>query len=565
VATVVTDVAGIDKAFDYLVPAGSAVGVGTIVRVDLHGRRVGGWVVAARQGGAGGRELRPLAKVRGVGPEPAIVELAAWAAWRWAAKRATFLAAASPAGAVTRLPAPSLQPPAPPEQAAGWMKESGVHVLRLPPAADATAVVAGAAQLGPTLVVVPSVARAGVLAARLRRAGGDVALLPGDWAKARAGASVVVGARAGAWGPCPGIAVVVVLDAHDELLAQEGAPTWGAVAVVIERARRAGVPAVLATPCPTPELLAEGRLHLVERGEELAGWAIVEVVDRRGDDPRLGLYSSRLVELVRAGGPVACVLNRKGRLRLLACTACSELVRCARCSGAMSETARGRLDCGRCGESRPTVCSNCGSMRLKALRIGTARAREELETLAGRPVGEVTASTGDLPDADVLVGTEALLRRLTPARRLGAIAFVDFDQELLAPRVRAGDEALALLALASRLVRGRRGRVLLQTRMPDHPVVRAAAAADPAIAVDAESGLRESLRFPPFAAVAIVRGESARGYVDGLRALPGIEVLGPNEDRWMVKAPDLPALSDALAAVPRPSGTLRVAVDPARL
>lgn len=561
----VTDVAGIDKAFDYLVPPGVTVEPGMQVRVELHGRRVGGWVVAAGQGDGGGRELRPLAKIRGAGPEPALVELASWAARRWAAKRATFLAAASPAGAVTRLPGPSLKTPAPPVRLADWFKEPGVHIFRLPPAVDATVVVAGAAQLGPTLVVVPSVARAGVLAARLRRAGGDVALMPGEWAKARAGASVVVGARAAAWAPCPGLAATVVLDAHDELLTQEGAPTWGAVPVAIERARTAGVPAILVSPCPTPELLAEGRLHIVERGEEIAGWATVEVIDRRGDDPRLGLYSSRLVELVRAGGSVACILNRKGRVRLLACTACSELVRCARCAGAVAETERGRLDCGRCGESRPTVCNNCGSIRFKALRVGTTRAREELEVLAGRPVGEVTASTAGLPEADVLVGTEALLRRLTPAHGLGAVAFVDYDQELLAPRVRAGDEALSLLALASRLVRGRRGRVLIQTRIPDHPVVRAAASADPGIAVEAERGLRESLRFPPFAAVAIVRGEAAEKYVDGLRTQPGVEALGPHDDRWLVKAPDQSTLSNALAAVPRPPGTLRVAVDPARL
>ena len=85
------------------------------------------------------------------------------------------------------------------------------------------------------------------------------------------------------------------------------------------------------------------------------------------------------------------------------------------------------------------------------------RAREELEALAGRPVGEVTAATGRLPDADVLVGTEAVLHRLSPADGFGAVAFVDFDQELLAPRVRAGEEALALLAHASRLVGGRPG------------------------------------------------------------------------------------------------------------
>ena len=78
--------------------------------------------------------------------------------------------------------------------------------------------------------------------------------------------------------------------------------------------------------------------------------------------------------------------------------------------------------------------------------------REELESLAGRPVGEVTAETTTLPDAPILVGTEAVLHRVGA---VDGVAFLDFDQELLAPRYRAGEEALVLLARASRLVGGR--------------------------------------------------------------------------------------------------------------
>jgi len=214
------------------------------------------------------------------------------------------------------------------------------------------------------------------------------------------------------------------------------------------------------------------------------------------------------------------------------------------------------------------VCAGCGSTRLKALRIGTARAREDLERLAGRPVGEVNSATRELPGVEVLVGTEALLHRLDPARGIKAVAFLDFDQELLAPRVRAASEALALLALASRLVRGARGRVLVQTRVPDHPVLAAASRGDPSLAEDPEQRL--ALGFPPYAAVAIVHGSAAPEYVaqlaGPLQSGGPVQVLGPDRDRWLVKAPDQAALSDALAAVSRPAtGTLRIAVDPARL
>jgi primosomal protein N' (replication factor Y) len=444
-------------------------------------------------------------------------------------------------------------------------------VLRLPPASDPTGVVAELAQRGPTLVIVPTMARAKVLAGRLRRAGGQVALIPDDWPQARSGAAVVIGARAAAWAPCPEMAAAVVLDGHDESLVQEQTPTWNAVAVVAERARRAGAPCVLISPCPTPELLALGSLQVTSRSAERRGWAALEVIDRRADDPRLGLYSERLVTLIRGPRRVVCVLNRTGRAKLLACSACGSLAGCERCGAALAQDAGAGsallLLCPRCGLTRPTVCAECHSTRLRVLRTGVSRAREDLERLAGRPVAEVTASTDRLPDTDLLVGTEAVLRRLGPGEGFEAVAFVDFDQELLAGRIRAAGEALALLALASRLVLGRAGQILVQTRVPDHAVVRAAVAADPALLSDPETAIRRQLEFPPFASIAVVSGPGAAQYVLGLGALPGtpVRILGPDRDQWLVRAADEAALADALASVPRPPERLRVAVDPGRL
>ena len=47
VVRVLPDVPAIDKTFDYLVPDAlrDQVRVGDVVRIELHGRRVGGWIV----------------------------------------------------------------------------------------------------------------------------------------------------------------------------------------------------------------------------------------------------------------------------------------------------------------------------------------------------------------------------------------------------------------------------------------------------------------------------------------------------------------------------------------
>ena len=201
------------------------------------------------------------------------------------------------------------------------------------------------------------------------------------------------------------------------------------------------------------------------------------------------------------------------------------------------------------------------------LRAGVSKAREDLERLAGRPVIEVS---GDSPlpagseDAPVIVGTEAVLHRVHGAN---VVAFLDFDQELLAPRYRAGEEALALLARAARLVggRGNGGRLLTQTRIPNHEVLDAVVHADPGRFALVESARRAALRFPPEAALAEISGEAAPRFVGELGG-DGLDVLGPSSTgRWLARAPDHQHLCDRLAAVPRPGGRLRIAVDPLRL
>jgi primosomal protein N' (replication factor Y) len=445
-------------------------------------------------------------------------------------------------------------------------------VLRLPPSADLGNVAVAAAARGPALVLCPTATQVRAAARRLQEAGMPTAAHPDGWALGAAG-TTVVGTRAAAWAPVSGLAAVVVLDEHDEAHQQEQTPTWHARDVAIERAARAGVPCVLTSPCPSLEALGWGELLVPERGRELGGWPVVEVADRRDEEPgRAGLFSPALVRLVRGPGRVLCVLNRTGRARLLACRSCAELARCGVCGSAVEQPGE-ELHCRRCGEVRPAVCLTCGASGFKNLRAGVSRVREELAVLAGEPVAEVTAAGGDDPAADaarIVVGTEAVLQR---AARADAVAFLDLDQELLAPRYRAAEQALALVARAARVVgtsgagRGGRaaGRLLLQTRLPDHEVVQAAVHAEPARVAEAERGRRELLGFPPCTALAAVSGAAGPAFMAALGQPTGVQVAVLGEGRWLLRAPDHATLCAALAATPRPSGRLRIEVDPLRV
>lgn len=580
---VLPDVTGLDKTFDYLVPDRfeDRIAPGTIVRVPLHGRRVGGWVVEVDPDPDAGFDpsaLKELTGVTGVGPTGPLLELAAWAAWRWAGRRRSFLVAASPKHAVGHLPVSTRTAAAPEPRSPATSallidlsgRGGGVGVLRLPPTSDPLPALASAVAIGPTLVVAPEVDRARLLAARLRRAGLTVAVVPDEWAAAAGGVDVVIGARTAAWAPCPDVASIVVLDEHDEALQSESSPTWHARDVAVERARRAGIPVVLVSPVPTLHALAVADVSVVHpsSARERAGWPIIDVIDRSDEVPwKRSLLTSELIRHLRdPERRVVVVSNTTGRARLLACRTCRSLARCERCEAAVVLGDDEQLTCPSCTTSRPAVCTECRSTSFANLRPGVTRLREELEAAAGRPVALVTgADDVHEPDAPIVVGTEAALHRVT---RADVVAFLDLDRELLAPRYRAVEQTAALVVRAARLVGPRRdgGRVLVQTFLPDHPFVQALVLGDPGRLVAPEQERRSMLGLPPAAALASIGGPGADAFV---ATLTGVEVGGSGGDGgsgYLVRAPSWEELADALRAGSRPPGvSLRLAVDPPRV
>lgn len=603
-----TEVAALAKTFDYAVPPqwDHEIEVGTRVRAPLHGRSVRGWVTEDDVPALEGVDVLPLKSWLGWGPPPAVVELAGWAAWRWAGPESFFLRTASPTTVVRGLPrAPRLASraettPHPSDDSdvtplwGAALAQPGATVLRLPPATDLIDLVLGVvddagvrARDGAVLVLVPSAGWAERLTARLVRRGYPAT---GTWDEARAGWPIVVGSRAGAWAPIPQLAAAVVLDAHDASYREESAPTYSAVDVLLERTRREEAPCILASPVPPVALAVEPAVHTVAPVPrvERAGWATVERVDRRGADPRTGMFSEQFVRLARAvlddpaaaaRGPLVCVYNRTGGARVLACRHCGELARCTRCGAA---AARPRdeevLHCPRCGDTRPVVCAACGGLRMKTLRVGVARLRDELSALLGTEVGEVAGPRRggpepDVPATSVVVGTEAVLHRV---RRAAAVVFLDIDLHLLAPRLSATEETLALLVRASRLVGpGGTGapwaRVQVQTRVPDHPALTAVSRGEPAPVLEEEVAIRRASALPPFSALAQVSGALAATYADALRqaasdAGNGVTISPMGEDRYLLRAETHEPLCDLLGAVPRPPGRgLRVEVDPVAL
>jgi primosomal protein N' (replication factor Y) len=607
---VLPDSSGIDRAFHYLLPDSiGSVPIGTIVRVPLHGRRVRGWVVAAGTPVPDGVRPVPILAVVSVGPPAEVVELCRWAAWRYAGRLRPFLLAASPPTIVKGLPPPGglrSGPAARPvdaaerEQVARVVAEglsAGEAVLRLPPGLprldavwaflEQVTVVEGGE--GDPYILTETRHDAVTVTRHLRARGYPVALQPEDWAAAAAGGRVVVGTRNAVFAPASP-AAILVLDAHSEAYRTERAPTFDATVIAAERAVRwratvgtsepATAPAALfCSPCPPVELTQGRPLSSLDAPAERAGWPRLVTLDSRQEDPHDGGYPPELVSLIRGavadggGRPVVLVLNRKGRARLLSCPICRSVQRCPECGSALAQLAKpakgevARLSCPRCGYAGPAICSECGAGHLRVARPGAARAAEEVEALLGIPVSEVGVETRageeELPLAPVLLGTEAVLRRVRGAALVG---FLDFDSQLMAARFRAGEQAIVMLARAARLLGGRStGRIVARTSLPDHPVLRAVAAGDPAAYFAEESARRRQLRLPPFTALARIDGEGASALAASIA--PHAEVV-PSGSGYLVRAGDAAALADAfeVAVTGASAGwgafDVRVEVDP---
>ena len=356
-------------------------------------------------------------------------------------------------------------------------------------------------------------------------------------------------------GPGAGLAAVVVLDEHDEGCKEEQAPTWHARDVVVERARRAGVPCALLSPCPTLEALAVASAAPPSAADERAGWPIVDVVDRRREDPRAGLSRPAGAALARRTVAGSCASSTAPGGP--ACWPAPPAASSPAASAAARPSRSRRPACCAAAAAAPSApwCAACGGGRMKNLRVGVSRAREELEALAGEPVAEVARPAPASPWAP--------RRCCTGSDGVGVVAFLDFDQELLAPRYRAAEQALALFARAARLLGGRAGRPAGAADPPAGTRWWSRPARRPRRLTPAERDARRC-ELPAVHGAGGGVGPGGPGVRRGAGAPPASRCSAPTTAAGS-SAPPTTTLCDALAATPRPPGRVRVEVDPLRV
>ena len=433
---------------------------------------------------------------------------------------------------------------------------------------------------------------------------------------------VVIGARSALFLPFPKLGLIVVDEEHDGSFKQEDGVPYQGRDMAIARAGFEGCPIILAsaTPAldtayaagriegaPTPTGAVRPPIRLPSRfgGARMPGIDLIDL--RRDRPPRGGWLSPSLREALKAtlaaGEQSLLFLNRRGYAPLTLCRACGQRLSCPNCHAwLVHHRLRHRLLCHHCGFSRsePDHCPSCGT--LDALTVcgpGVERLLDEVKGVL--PEARTAVMTSDNPgspsaaaellaamrthELDILIGTQ-IIAKGHHFPDLTLVGVVDGDLGLSGGDLRAAERQFQLLyQVAGRAGREERpGRVMIQTHLPDHPVMQGLKAGDKDRFYAEELAERFDAGLPPFGRLAslIISGRDAaevRALATELARnapdLPGLRVLGPApapiamlrgrfRQRFLIVAQQDVELTDSLKpwiSGAKPKGNLRIHVD----
>lgn len=434
------------------------------------------------------------------------------------------------------------------------------------------------------IVLVPEIALTPQTTARFQARFGDrVAVLHSqlgpaarrrEWRRIQTGeAPVVVGPRSAVWAPVPRLGLVVVDEEHETTYKQESAPRYHARDLAVVRGKLAKAPVLLGTATPSLESwhnATSGRYRLARLRSRPAGASLptIHVVDMGREwaevkgAPLLSRVLVRELEATLARGERAILFqNRRGFTTFLECPRCRTVLKCRQCDVTLTFHralgAGGATVCHFCDERRPPPggpCPACDGPPLKQRGAGTERIEDvikerfptarvgRLDTDVVREQEPAEAVLGRFRDGqlDVLVGTQMIAKGLD-IPEVTLVGVIAADTGLAHPDVRSAERAFQLVAqVAGRAGRGSRpGTTIVQTFLPDHVAIAAAAAHDFERFAQVELEHRRQLGYPPFRRLLklLVRGpqevkvrDEAARVVDALKAagLEGVAaVLGP--------------------------------------
>lgn len=376
--------------------------------------------------------------------------------------------------------------------------------------------------------------------------------------------SILLGTRSALFTPLKNPGLIILDEEHDASFKQQEGFRFSARDVAVVRGRHLDIPVLLGSATPSLESLhnVERRRYRYLRLPNRAGGAAepsLHLLDIRNQRLHEGLSETLLTAIdktLNAGEQVLVFVNRRGFAPTVICHACGWVARCHRCDANLVLHRRERLlRCHHCGveQALSEDCTSCGTTQLTPLGLGTERVEAALaEKFPSYPLlrldrdttrrkGSLQAMLAEIEQgtARLILGTQ-MLAKGHHFPNVTLVAIVDADSGLFSIDFRATERlAQQIVQVAGRAGRAEKpGRVLLQTRQPQHPLLLTLGREGYAGFAKALLAERWQAGLPPFSHQALLRvaaldAAAPPQFLHKLRSLidaqpfAGIAVLGP--------------------------------------
>jgi len=346
------------------------------------------------------------------------------------------------------------------------------------------------------------------------------------------GTRLIIGARSALFLPYKNLKLIVVDEEHDGSYKQEEGVIYNARDMAVLRAKLKNFLIILASATPsieTMENVKSGKyewLHLPVRhgGAQMPDVGVIDMRNQKLDSRHF--LSKPLVDAIRKNienkKQSLLFLNRRGYAPLVLCRTCGYRFKCEECSTWLVRHKHGAyLMCHHCGFKRPepSKCPECeGENTLASCGPGVERIEEEVreyfpesnialmasDSLTNKKMAEMLDDilSGKV---DIIIGTQVIAKG-HHFPNLNLVGVVDGDLGLEGGDLRASERTYQLLhQVAGRAGReGQKGRVILQSYMPNNTVMEALKGWDRDGFVDAEMLSRQQNFMPPFSRFAAI-------------------------------------------------------------
>lgn len=346
-------------------------------------------------------------------------------------------------------------------------------------------------------------------------------------------ADIVVGTRSAIFSPLQNIGLIIIDEEQEHTYQSESAPRYDAHDVAKKRAAMENSLLVFASATPLTETYyaaESGKYKLLTLTKRYGGRPLphVDFIDMRAEMAAGNAreVSTRMVrelqENLDNGEQSILLLNRRGYHTVGMCATCGHVLKCPNCSVPLVyHKPQQALMCHHCGHTvrpLPQICPECGG-KINYSGFGTQRVEEELAELLpnARILRMDQDSTGQKnahetmlaqfgrQEYDILLGTQMVAKGLD-FEKVTLVGVLGIDSLLFGQGFRAYENVFSLVTQV--IGRGGRaalpGRALIQTTVPEHPVLQLAAEQDYESYYREEITFRKFGLYPPFCSFCIV-------------------------------------------------------------